>query len=279
MAATMNFFDDSPVETPKRRFTQSAWFPWLVMLATLVILLIIFSPVVFIRAGHRGLATFFGDTQGDLLAEGVHFKYPLLRIHQFDIRTQAHDVSTGVVTKDMQLVTVGVTVNYRLDTKEIRDLFDEVGGDIDSKIIDPAAKEAVNVAATQFTAEELVTDRADFKAEIVTELEARLVDSGVILENVAVIDVEFSKTLEEAYTAQNLAELEADTAALRHQTADLNADTDAMLSEAEAEQIRILGEALRGHEAYIQYEIMKKWDGKSPLYLAPTAPVQIVNGE
>jgi hypothetical protein len=65
------------------------------------------------------------------------------------------------------------------------------------------------------------------------------------------------------------------TAVLQNQTAELNRDTAVGLSDSEAEQIRILGEALRGNEVYIQYEIMKKWDGKSPLYLAPTSPVQV----
>ncbi len=276
MSGNMNFLDDSFIEEPvKRRFTQSVWFPWLIVTIILSVLLVIFSPIVFIGSGHRGVSTFFGDTQGELLTEGVHLKYPLLRVHLFDVRTQVHDVSNGAVTEDMQLVTVGVTVNYRLDPAELKSTYENVGREVEAKLIDPAVKEAINAAATEFTAEELVSDRTEFRSSILKEIETRLAESGVIVENVAVISVDFSKTLKEAFTAKAVAEQAAATAVLQNQTAELNRDTAVGLSDSEAEQIRILGEALRGNEVYIQYEIMKKWDGKAPLYLAPTSPVQV----
>ncbi len=245
---------------------KSPWFPWLVVLAILIVLSVIFSPLVLIKSGHRGLATIFGDVQGDLLTEGIHFKYPLLRVHQFDIRTQTHDVSTGVVTKDMQLATVGVTVSYHLDTQAIRDLFENIGTDIEVKIIDLAVKESVNVAATQFTAEELVSRRDDVKTAILEEVKERLAESGVIVEDVAIISVDFSKALEAAFEAVIIAEQSKTALEARQQAARL-----------EAETIQALSNSLRGNEVYIQYEIMKRWDGRSPLYLAPTSPVHIVN--
>ncbi|MEK7183170.1 MAG: prohibitin family protein [Patescibacteria group bacterium] len=275
----MTFFDDTPEVVPaKRRFTQAAWFPWLIVLVILVTLLVIFSPVVFVRAGHRGVTTFFGDTQGDLLAEGAHFKYPLLRVHQFDVRTQSRDVSAGVVTEDMLLVTAGVTVSYRLDADELRHTFEDVGKDVETKIIDPATKEAINVAATKFTAEELISKRADFKTSVAAELENRLAESGVIVENVAIVRVDFSNALKEAFEAETVAEQELAAAKLRSETAEIDQAIETSLSESELERIRNVGEALRGNEAYIEYEIMKKWNGRTPLYLAPPTPV-IVNGE
>jgi len=274
----MSFFDETPEVVPaKRRFTQSALFPWFIVLVILVVLLIIFSPVTFVRAGHRGVTTFFGDTQGDLFAEGAHLKYPLLRVRQFDIRTQTRDVSAGVVTEDMQLVTAGVTVSYRLDLNELRHTFEDVGKDVETKIIDPATKEAINVVATKFTAEELISKRADFKTSVVAELETRLAESGVIVENVAVVSIDFSNTLKEAFEAETVAEQELAAAKLRSETAELDQDIETRLSESELERIRNVGEALRGNEAYIQYEIMKKWNGRTPLYLAPTASVPVTN--
>ena len=245
---------------------KSPWFPWLAVLAILVILLVVFSPIVIVRSGHQGLATFFGDMQGSFLTEGMHFKYPLLRVHQFDMRTQTQDVSIGAVTKDMQLVTIGVTVSYRLDTERVRDLFEEVGTDIAAKIIDPAVKESVNEATTQFTAEELISKRDEFKTAVVAGVTEHMIESGVIVEEVAIISVGFSKTLQAAFEATNIAEQAVTTASARKQAGELEADT-----------IEALSKVLRGNEVYIQYEIMKRWDGQSPLYLAPTLPVQIVD--
>ena len=275
MSATMNFIDETPEVAPQRRsLTRSLWFPWLVVLAIFVGLLIIFSPVVFIRSGHQGVATFFGDTQGEVLSEGVHFKYPLLRVHQFDTRTQTRDLSAGVVTEDMQLVTLAFTVSYRLDADALRDLYEDYGMEPEAKLLDPAAKEAVNLAATKFTADELMTDRDVLKEAMMTELETQLVESGLTVGRIAITELTFSKSLEQAFEGKVIAEQEAAAAKLRAETAEWDKQSEAGISAAEAERIRVIGEALRGNEAYIQYRIMKKWDGTTPLYLAPISTTQ-----
>ncbi|MCG3771956.1 MAG: hypothetical protein JW384_03156 [Nitrosomonadaceae bacterium] len=119
---------------------------------------------------------------------------------------------------------------------------------------------------TQFTAEELVSKRDELKTAVVAGVTEQMTESGVIIEEVAIISVGFSKTLQAAFEATNIAEQAVITATARKQAGELEADT-----------IEALSKALRGNEVYIQYEIMKRWDGKSPLYLAPTLPVQIVN--
>ena len=249
--------------------TQRAWFPWLVTLIILVILACIFSPLVIVRNGHRGIATFFGEVQGDVYAEGIHFKYPLLRVHQFDLRTQTHDLSAGVVTKDMQLVTVSVTAKYQLDDEVLLKTYADVGREVEKTIIDPALKESLNVASTDFSAAELVSERTKFKTAVQVELEQRLVDSGIILKGLAIVEVKFSKSLTESFEAKTMAAARAETAKLEAEEAASKLRTTTSLSETEAERIRVVGGALKGHEAYIQYELLMKWNGKTPLYLAP----------
>lgn len=249
--------------------TQRVWFPWLAVLIILLGLACIFSPVVIIRSGHAGVATFFGEVQGDIYEPGLHFKYPLLRVHQFDLRTQSHDVSAGVVTEDMQLVTVSVTLKYQLDEEVLRKTYQEIGQEAEKVVIDPATKEALNAAATKFTAAELVSKRNEFKTSLQTELEERLLDSGVKPAGLAIVEIKFSKGLTEAFEAKTTAAARAETAKLEADKAASQLRTATSLSAAEADRIRIVGGALKGHEAYIQYELLQKWDGESPLYLSP----------
>lgn len=206
---------------PRRTPVGRRWLPWAVVALILLGLVCAFSPLVIVRAGHNGVATFFGATRGDLYMPGVHVKYPLLRVHQFDMRTQTRDVSTSVVTKDMQTVTVNVTVAYRFDEANLEELYREVGRDAQDELLDPAAHEAVNVAALTLTAEELLTKRADLKATIIAELEPRVANGGYIIEGVTVTEVIFSDRLQEAFETTEVARQRA-------ATAEFNAQAEAL---------------------------------------------------
>lgn len=254
--------------------TQRVWFPWLVVLIILLGLACIFSPVVIIRSGHAGVATFFGEVQGEIYEPGLHFKYPLLRVHQFDLRTQSHDVSAGVVTEDMQLVTASVSVKYRLENQNLQKTYEDFGRAVEEVVVDPATKEALNAAATKFTAAELVSKRNEFKTAVLTELDQRLLESGVESAGLAIVEIKFSKSLTETFEAKATAADRAETAKLEADEAASKLRTTTSLSAAEAERIRVIGGALKGYEAYIQYELLQKWDGKTPLYLGPSVPVQ-----
>lgn len=277
----MDFLDDTMrdqtrvVTSARRPFTQTAAFPWIVVLFILIGLLIAFPPFVSVSAGHRGVATFFGDVQGDIYSQGVHFKYPLLRVHQFDIRTQVQDISNGVVTQDMQLVTAGATATYHLDSAKLKDLYSTVGQDVVSVILEPATKDVLNTVVAQFTAEGLVAKRDEVNQALNTALTDKLRDSGVIIETMSLTKLEFSDTLQQAFEARVVAEESLNTAKLKAQANTTTAAAQAQLNKSEAERIRTVGEALKGYEAYIQYEILQKWDGTTPLYLAPTVPVQV----
>lgn len=263
------FFDTKPSVKPTRPIFSRAWFPWFVVLAIFVVLACIFSPVAVIPSGHRGIATFFGDTEGEIYTEGIHFKYPLLRVHKFDIRTQVHEVPTSVVTKDMQLVSITVTTKFHLDENLLKATYQEVGTEYETVLLEPAVKEAVNLAATRFTARELTGSRQDFTASVQAELENHLLETGLKPDDVAVTQVTFSRALTEAYEAKLVAEQQAKIAETELKTASDKAEAIDILTKSEADKIKSIGQAMRGNEAYIQYEILEKWDGRSPLYLAP----------
>lgn len=261
------FFDTQ--STAKKPLSRRSWFPWMVILVILVILACIFSPVVIVTNGHRGIATFFGDLEGDVYTEGVHFKYPLLRVHQFDVRTQSRELSTGVVTKDLQLVTLTANVKYSLAESAVEDTYREYGVAYEDTLLDPLIQESLSVAATKFTASELMHKRSDFTASATAELSNRLIDTGLSSEGMAVVQLTFSKALQDAYEAEAIAQAHADAAVLEAQAAADKADAAEILADLDTKRIQTIGAALRGNEVYIQYEILEKWDGKTPLYLAP----------
>lgn len=275
----MDIFDEPAVieSAPPAKVTARRWLPWVVTLIIFVVLAIIFSPLALVQNGHQGITTFFGDVQGKPLPAGLHLKYPLLRVHQFDTRTQIQEISLGVVTSDLQLATLTVTLEYRLDPKELVDIYLEVGEEVETQILEPLTKAGLTQTATEFTAADLVLDRDALQAALMTELTTRFADSGLIFTDVQIVGLEFATALQEAYANTASAEQVVEAALLRQQAAELDQQTEWIMADEELERIRTIGDSLRGHEAYFYYEILRKWDGTTPLYLGPIAPVQIVN--
>ena len=158
---------------------------------------------------------------------------------------------------------------------------------VEGTLIDPAIQESVKAITAQYTAEELVTRRAEVKTKIQDAIEefvdATLAQKGVVgavsLANVAITDFDFSdefnraieekvKAEQEALKAKNeklrrVTQAEA-AAAERTLAADAEAYQIEVASVARAEAIRREAEALRDNPSLIQLRIAEKWDGQLP---------------
>jgi prohibitin 2 len=71
--------------------------------------------------------------------------------------------------------------------------------------------------------------------------------------------------LEEAIEAKMVQEQEAAKAKFTQQKAQIEADTVVIKAKGDAESIRIRGEALKQTPAFIDLQIVEKWDGKAPM--------------
>ena len=159
--------------------------------------------------------------------------------------------------------------------------------EVERTAIDPGITESVKAITAQYTAEQLVTQRARVKAKIQeaianfidTTLEQKGVIGAVELANVAITDFEFSaefnRAIEEKVRAEQEA-LKAQNEKLRRVTqaeaafeerrlaADAEAYTVTVESEARADAIRREAEALKDNPDLIQLRIAEKWDGQLP---------------
>jgi regulator of protease activity HflC (stomatin/prohibitin superfamily) len=62
------------------RALTNPWQRWMIGGGLLLPLWIIFSSVAVIPTGKRGVVTYFGKVQNQILDEGIHFKLPFGRI-------------------------------------------------------------------------------------------------------------------------------------------------------------------------------------------------------
>ena len=130
-------------------------------------------------------------------------------VEEVDIRLRKAENQATAASKDLQVVSTQVAVQYSLTGSTMPNTYQNIGlrSAVETTAIDPGITESVKAITAQYTAEELVTQRAQVKAKIQEAIEAfvntTLEQKGVIgavkLANVAITDFEFSAEFNRAH--------------------------------------------------------------------------------
>lgn len=252
-----------------------------------LILMLTLSPFTMVGTGERGVVTHFGKVQLGVLDEGIHLVTPIVTsVHKVSVRIQKTDLKTEASSKDLQLVTSEVAINWSIDPAHVNDLYQSVGDEqaVITNILTPAVSEVFKSATSKKTAEEIITRRNELAVDTEDMLRKRLMEHNVILGNISVVNLEFSKDFSHAIEAKQVAEQQAKQAeytALKA-TADAKAtvnkakgDAEAAVSAAKGNAEATLLNARAQAEAQkllrltlspelLQLKAVEKWNGDVP---------------
>lgn len=237
----------------------------------LVVGFFVLNPLVIIGAGERGVV--FNNTTGienRVLNEGIHFRMPFIQsVKTMSVRVQANEVVAQAASKDLQTVTAKIVLNWHLDDSQVHKAYQSVGDGkaIIERIIVPNVNEVVKAATAQKTAEELLTKRVDLKDAIDVGLTERLRSYNVIVDDVSIVDIDFSEQFNEAIERKVTAQQNADAEKNRLEQVKYQAEQRTVQAKAEAEAIKIQSEALKDSPGLAQLEAVKKWNGVLPQYM------------
>jgi len=226
-----------------------------------------------IPAGERGVLLQFGAVQNRVLGEGLYVKIPLVQsVVNLDVKIQKDEVETGASSKDLQIVTSKIALNYHLDPDNVNKIWQEIGINYNARIIAPSIQEAVKSVTAKFTAEELITKREEVKDRIKLNLSDRLAKSNIIVDEFNIIDFSFSPAFNEAIEAKVTAEqlkLKADRDLER---IVIEADQKVAEAKGKAEAIRIEATALRANPKVVELRWIEKWNGVVPQFWGEASP-------
>lgn len=251
------------------------------IIAILIIIFLLTSSIAIVGAGERGVLLTFGRVEDVIFDEGINFKMPIAQsVRNIDVKTQRFSGESSAASKDLQIVSTEVVLNYRLVSSDVNKIFQTVGDirSVEDKLIDPAIQESVKASTALFNAEELITQRPLVKDKITEVLIERLEERSIVVEEISITDFQFSEEFDMAIEAKQVAEqkaLEAERVLKRieieaHQArAAASGRADARLTEAqaEAEAIRIQGDALRANPEVLTLRQIEKWNGVLPQVL------------
>lgn len=227
----------------------------------------LFSTFVIISAGHRGVVLNFGAVSGKVLNEGIHFIIPIVQsVEKVTVRTTKLDVKASAYSKDLQTVETEIALNYHVDPLAVNALYQQIGMEYESRIIQPAVQESVKAVTANFTAQELIEQRSKVKDQIKASLAERLSHDYLIVDELSLTNFDFSDSYEQAVEAKQVVQQQVLKADNELQRIKIEAEQKIATAKAEAESIRIQAEAItqQGGKEYVNMKWVEKWDGKLP---------------
>ena len=238
------------------------------------------NPFVIVTAGQRGVVMNWGAVAPKEMGEGLNMRIPVMQqVQMMDVQIQKEEVQAGAASKDLQVVTTVVALNYHVDPERAAELYQKIGLDFRRRIIDPAIQEAVKAATSKYTAEELITKRPMVREDIKMLLKERLSRDDLMLDEISIKDFDFSQEFNKAIEAKVTAEQEALQAKNKLEQKKYEAEQIVVTAKADAEKIRVQADSIskQGGQSYVQLKAIEKWDGHLPVQMVPGGAVPFLD--
>lgn len=233
-----------------------------------VLAVLLCNPIVVVGAGERGVKVTLGKVSQESFGEGMHFITPYIsKIVKMDVKTQKYSTQTHVYTKDIQQAKISYVVNYNLLADSAYRMYQEVGMDYVSKVINPVLEGTIKDVIGKWNAQDLVANREEATNDILVKLHDQLTDRYVNVTSFQIVDINYSEVFERAIESKVTAEQDALKAKNKTVQIQEEARQKVISAEAEAKSMSIRANALTQNKALVEYEAVQKWNGILPTYM------------
>ncbi|AIQ76568.1 MULTISPECIES: prohibitin family protein [Paenibacillus] len=246
--------------------------------AVLIVLLIGANSFVSVEYGHVGLYKTFGKLNDNTLSPGIHFKIPFIQtVIQVNTQVTKAETDTSASSKDLQPVSTHVAVNYSVNKASAFNLMNNIGGNFDSVIINPAIQEIVKEVTAKYPAEDLITRRDVVSSEISEHLTARLAKYDLIVNDINIVNFKFSEAFNQSIEAKQVAQQQALKAENDLRRIEIEAKQKIAQAQAEAESLRlkkqeVTPELVQLKQIEVQEKALEKWNGVLPSVTGGATP-------
>jgi regulator of protease activity HflC (stomatin/prohibitin superfamily) len=276
--------DDKAVTSVPKRHIFRAVIGIIVGFAILIIGLS--GPFVEVPAGNVGVLTNFGQVQEGTLQPGLHVIIPIVQqVVNVDTRVQPHNFQQiDAATKENLSVQVTGTMNYHVDPQYASVLYQNVGTDFASKVIDPAFSDYIKQVTPNYSADSgapnfILNKRDEIRQLTKNQLGENLARYHIIVDDIYIVDISYPAAFNDAITAKQVATQQVQTeqqillqkqiqAQQVNATAKGAADATVTLATGQAQANALLNASLT--DKILEYQYINKLANNISVMLLPS---------
>ena len=211
-----------------------------IILAILGIVGFIGSCIGIVPTGYTGILTTFGAVDERTVSAGINFIAPWQKVVTMDNRAQKVEIQTSAFSSDIQQVDIIMSVNFSIDQNTARELYKTVGKTYYENIMYPRILENTKAVFSQYTAENLISQREFLSESIANLMKSDMEPYGILIISMAIEDIDFTDAFTNAVEAKQVAaqnKLTAETQqAQKTMEAEQEAERAVIAAKAQAEQ-------------------------------------------
>lgn len=171
-----------------------------------------------IDAGYVGVVTQFGEVQPETLKPGGTLLVPFLN-DVIQVDTRVHGIPFGddpanpfgAASIEYQDVFLKGTLNVHIDQNAAIELYQKVGLDYDAKLVVPFFTTTIKEIVPQYKIGDILAKREEIRHLTVAKLQLKLNPYGIIVDDVAISNIDFSPQYKAAIEAKQVAEQQVQT--------------------------------------------------------------------
>lgn len=233
-----------------------------------------------VNPGEVGVVVTTGKADNEEKAPGISFVVPFISdVISVDTRIQGIPFEKlGAASKEYQDVFLTGTLNVHVQPDRASELYQQVGLDYKDKLVIPFYANIVKEIVPQYPISEVLPKREEIRRLTVEKLQAKLSPYGIIVDDVALTQIDFNEQYNAAIQDKQVQQLRVETERnileqkkiqKQQQIVQAEADAEVQIEKArgEAESNRLISESLT--EEILQNRYIEKLSDNIQVMMVP----------